>query len=411
MADDFGDISYIDDARGSRVDLSRLHNFASDDDFEFDEDAGETDDESSENDETSGDESPSVVKTILVMLGLLIVLAAVAGAVWYFFLGGSRVVSAYLATGEEQVEEASADETEPSDDGVSVQEGELEPEGERTWTPIAEVKTSTVDAFLRDLEDRGFDVKGLDVEIPYDSEGNVYEGIEGISGVDGNAGEKSEAPAEASGDAASDNAATPTDATVSAAAANEGSAEEAVDAATDKAAESGDAKSDDAASDKATGTEDKATDKADTSSAAGTKFPILRASFKRADDAEFLVEWIGGDVKLRVIGDANGRLTRSVTVVESDHITGYDSIRRSLWSEDVATTSELVYKVREIDVNTMESVDISVAREAITGAKNISELLSRKADAAATDGATDGATDAKAAPEGDAAAPKTDGNA
>lgn len=363
MADEIGEISYIDEAHQGEEELNKLFNFGSDD---FDEDELEE----IEGDEASGGDSedgPGVGKTILVTLLLLLGIAAIGGAIWYFALGGADIV-ARMRSGEAQPEQT--EETAPAE-GEEPSENTEQASSEREYVDVSASHLTTVDEFLADLKRRGFDTEGLDVEVPYDADGNPYAGAEGIFGVES------------------------TDEAISALAANESTSEGAAAETDSENGESKD-KAEVSGSESTSETEsdgEKSSDAKTTSKKDG--FPVLRASFVREDGCEFVVERIDGETKLRVIGDASGRLTKAVSIIESDVVVGYDTIRKQVWTEDADTTSELVYQVRKIDVDTMKNVNLAVARDVIKGVADIADILSAsepaegEKDAVASGGTTD----------------------
>lgn len=377
MSDDFGEISYVGGRDGSGyVDMSRLRNFASDD---FDDDFD--DDEAGEDTSSDADGEANPLRLVLVMLGLLLALAAIGGAVWYFALGGDAVVAAYMAEGSE------AEPAETPVDDIGDKVASDVPESGRDKKPLSEADMITVAAFLSELKSRGFDVDGLDVDIPVTAEGEVYTGTEGILGAGvGDAGPKD-------GSAAGANAVTDVAATdgevASAAVSDDATATDVVDNAEGATAEGGEAQPG-PAGDGATSAE--VSSGTVGTSASGTRFPIMRARLKRSDGAEFDVEWMDGSIKLRLISDEQARLPKAVFVVEDDTVVGYDGLKLSIWRERLDETSELVCRTREITADTMEMVDFEVARAAIAGTGNVAELLGRKVDAGSDEkGAGDGA--------------------
>ena len=408
MSDDFGEISYLDDREGAGyVDMSRLRNFASDDfddEPEGNEDGGDT---------PSDDDEPGAGKIILTMLGILLVLAAIGGAIWYFVLGGDAVVARLLDDGET----SAIEQTDGTEGGEDTTEASDIPESNRDKIPLAESKTTTVAAFVAELKERGFETEGLDVDIPYTSDGEAYVGTEGISGVgtSDSSGQPTDTVA-GDGSTAGANAVTNgsvvEEGTVAAATADSATPSDAVDGAVseqEKVDADKDGKSTEEA--KTEGTTD--ADKDSTSNTRGERFPILRARFKRSDGAEFEVEWMDGDIKMRLISDADGRLTKAVYIVETDEVVGFDPLHLTIWREKLSETSEFACRTREVTADVMELVDFAAARDAIAGTGNISDILGRRPqDGTATEEKKDGekadaAADASSADTSSASASST----
>lgn len=384
MSDDFGEISYLDSREGQGyMDMSRLKNFA-DDDFEdeFEDEDGE------DGGAPSDDDGPSTAKVILLMFGLLLAIAAIGGGVWYFVFGGDAVVAKLLGRGVSEEPVVSENVTEDTSADANSSEAVDIPESTRTKKPLSEAKTITVKAFVSDLKSRGFSVEGLDVDIPYTSDGKVYDGSAGLYGTYDKVDDKD--GSSAGKNAVTDPQATSEETTAAATADTkdqESAVDEALDEATSTNGTTDSAKTTDSANstdkaDGASGTSSADADKGngDTSSKVtnANEFPILRARFKRSDGAEFDAEWIDGTLKLRVISDSEGRLTKAVSVIEGNYVTGFDPLNLMVWSEKFADSRELVCQTREITATTMDAVDFNVARGAIAGTDDIASLLTRR---------------------------------